>query len=65
MLESLAAVDHCHLDELLHAIHLNTLVSCLQFGQLLIGGVEGNLELDVLEDGCLGLRKLLKGVLLL
>ena len=65
MLEGLVAVEHCHLDEFLHFLGLNSLVFGLKFGQLLIGGVKSDLKLDVLQDGGFSLHELLQGVFFL
>lgn len=65
MLEGLISVEHCHLDEFLHFLCLNSLVFGLKFGQLLIGGVKSDLELNVLQDGGFGLHELLQRVFFL
>ncbi len=63
MLECLISVDDGHLHQFLHIFCCSALVLRLQLAQLLVGRVQSDSELDVLQDGSLGVHKLLQGVL--
>lgn len=63
--EGLVGMRNCSLDQLLHCLGLCALEVGFELGQLLVLRVQGDLKLDVLQNGCLRLNELLEGVLLL